>query len=150
MKVIVSLVLSAAAVVFAAPAAAQFQKPEDAVKYRQSALTVMANSFGRIGAMVNGRIPFDAKAAQDNAHIVATLSTLPWAGFAANTEAIKSKAKPEIWKEQAKFKESSDKMIDAAAKLEAAAKTGNLDTIKTAFGAVGGSCKACHDAFRAE
>ena len=81
--------LAAAAIVFAAPAAAQFQKPEDAVKYRQSALTVMANSFGRIGAMVNGRAPFDAKVAQDNAHIVATLSTLPWAGFTPKKEDLK-------------------------------------------------------------
>lgn len=150
MKVITSLVLSAAAVVFSAPAAAQFQKPEDAVKYRQSALTVIANSFGRIGAMVNGRVPFDAKVAQDSAHVVATLSALPWAGFTPNTEALKSRAKPEIWKDAAKFKESSDKFVVEAAKLEAAAKTGNLDTIKAAFGAVGGSCKACHDAFRAE
>lgn len=142
--------LAAATIVFAAPAAAQFQKPEDAVKYRQSALTVMANHFGRIGAMVNGRVPFDAKAAQDNAQVVATLSSLPWAGFAANTEALKSKAKPEIWKDAAKFKESSDKLVTETAKLEAAAKTGNLDTIKVAFGAVGASCKACHDAFRAE
>ena len=142
--------LAAAAIVFAAPAAAQFQKPEDAVKYRQSALTVMANSFGRIGAMVNGRAPFDAKVAQDNAHIVATLSTLPWAGFTPNTEALKSRAKPEIWKDAAKFKESSDKMVAEAAKLEAAAKTGNLDTIKVAFGAVGASCQACHDVFRTE
>ena len=143
-------VLAAAAVVFATPAAAQFQKPEDALKYRQSALTVMANHFGRIGAMVNGRAPFDAKAAQDSAHVVATLSSLPWAGFAANTESIKSRAKPEIWKDAAKFKESSDKLVTETAKLEAAAKTGNLDTIKVAFGAVGGSCKACHDVFRSE
>lgn len=150
MKVVATFVLSAAAVVFAAPAAAQFQKPEDAVKYRQSALTVMANSFGRIGAMVNGRVPFDAKVAQDSAHVVATLSTLPWAGFSPNTEALKSRAKPEIWKDAAKFKDSSDKFVVEVAKLEAAAKTGNLDTIKAAFGAVGGSCKACHDAFRAE
>ena len=57
---------------------------------------------------------------------------------------------PEIWKEAAKFKESGDKLVAEAAKLEAAAKTGNLDTIKVAFGAVGGSCKACHDAFRTE
>ena len=28
---------------------AQFQKPEDAIKYRQSVFTVMANSFGKIG-----------------------------------------------------------------------------------------------------
>lgn len=150
MKVIASFVLSSAAIVFAAPAAAQFQKPEDAVKYRQSALTVMGNHFGRIGAMVKGSVPFDAKAAQDNARVVATLSTLPWAGFTPNTEALKSRAKPDIWKEQAKFKESSDKMVAEVAKLEAATKTGNLDAIKVAFGAVGGSCKACHDAFRAE
>ena len=100
--------------------------------------------------MVQGKAPFDAKAAQDSAHIVATLSSLPWTGFTANTEGLKSRAKPEVWKEQAKFKESSEKMVDAAAKLEVAAKTGNLDTIKTAFGAVGSSCKACHDVFRAD
>ncbi|MBP8229914.1 MAG: cytochrome c, partial [Xylophilus sp.] len=26
--------------------------------------------------------------------------------------------------------------------------TGNLDTLKAAFGSTAGSCKACHDAFR--
>jgi cytochrome c556 len=150
MKLAASFLLSAAAIVFVVPAHAQFQKPEDAVKYRQSALTVMGTHFGRIGAMVNGKAPFDAKSAQDSAQIVATLSSLPWAGFAANTESLKSRAKPEIWKEQAKFKEASEKMVAEAAKLEIAAKTGNLDTIKAAFGAVGGSCKACHDSFRTE
>jgi cytochrome c556 len=150
MKLAASFLISVAAVMLATPASAQFQKPEDAVKYRQSALTVMGTHFGRIGAMVNGKAPFDAKSAQDSAQIVATLSTLPWAGFAANTESLKSRAKPEIWKEQAKFKEASDKMVAEVAKLEVAAKTGNLDTIKAAFGAAGGSCKACHDSFRAE
>ena len=32
--------------------------------------------------------------------------------------------------------------------LQAAAKSGNLDAIKTALGATGESCKACHDTFR--
>ena len=150
LQAVATFVLTVAAIAFTAPASAQFQKPEDAVKYRQSALTVMGAHFGRIGAMVNGRAPFDAKSAQDSAHIVATLSSLPWAGFAASTEALKSRAKPEIWKEQAKFKDASDKLVAETAKLEVAAKTGNLDTIKAAFGAVGGSCKACHDSFRAE
>lgn len=149
-QTVATFALTAAAIAFTAPASAQFQKPEDAVKYRQSALTVMGTHFGRIGAMANGRVPFDAKSAQDSAHIVATMSTLPWAGFTANTESLKSRAKPEIWKEQAKFKDASDKLVAEAAKLEAAAKTGNLDMVKTAFGAVGGTCKACHDAFRTE
>jgi cytochrome c556 len=149
-QAIVTFALTAAAFAFVTPANAQFQKPEDAVKYRQSALTVMGTHFGRIGAMVNGRVPFDAKSAQESAHIVATMSSLPWPAFTPDTEALKSRAKPEIWKESAKFKEASEKMQAEVAKLEVAAKTGNLDTIKAAFGAAGGSCKNCHDSFQAK
>jgi cytochrome c556 len=36
------------------------------------------------------------------------------------------------------------------AALNAAAKTGNLDTLKTAFAATGGACKTCHDAYQAK
>lgn len=135
----------------ALPAAAQFQKPEDAIKYRQSAFTVMANHFGRIGAMAQGRVPFDAKAAADNAMIVNDLAKLPFAAFTEGTDkGMPNRAKPEIWKESAKFKAAADKMIGEVAKLDAAAKSGNLDAIKAAAGAVGSSCKACHDDFRAE
>ena len=144
----VTFALTVAAIAFSAPASAQFQKPEDAAKYRQSVMTVMGNHFGRIGAMVNGRAPFDAKVAQDSAHVVATMSTLPWPAFTPDTEALKTRAKPEIWKEGAKFKESYEKLMAETVKLEAAAKTGNLDSIKTAFGATGGSCKNCHDSFQ--
>jgi cytochrome c556 len=150
MKLTATLTLAATAFLLSAPASAQFQKPEDAVKYRQSALSVMGTHFGRIGAMVNGRAPFDAKVAQDSAQIVVVMSSLPWPAFTQNTEALKTRALPEIWKENAKFKEASEKMQAEVIKLEAAAKTGNLDTIKTAFGAAGGSCKNCHDSFQAK
>ncbi len=133
------------------PAAAQFQKPEDAIKYRQGAFTVMANHFARIGAMAQGKAPFDAKAAADSADIVATLSKLPFTAFGEGTDkGLPQRAKPDVWKESAKFKTAADKMVDAVAKLDAAAKGGNLDAIKAAFGTAGQSCKACHDDFRAE
>jgi cytochrome c556 len=77
MKKIAGFVLSVAALAMATPAAAQFQKPEDAVKYRQSAFTIMGNHMGRVGAMVMGRVPFDAKAAQDSTRVLALVSTLP-------------------------------------------------------------------------
>ena len=150
-KTLSHLALAAAMAALAAPASAQFAKPEDAVKYRQSSLSVMGNHFSRIGAMANGRVPFDAKVATDNAELVATLSKLPWAAFGPGTDKVgNTKAKPEIWTEQAKFKEASDKMMGEATKLAAAAKTGNLDALKTAFGATADSCKACHDAYRAQ
>ena len=59
MKALACIAAAAALVALSSPASAQFAKPEDAIKYRQSALTVMANHFGRIGAMVNGRVPFE-------------------------------------------------------------------------------------------
>jgi cytochrome c556 len=152
MKALACLSLAAALAAVAAPASAQFAKPEDAIKYRQSALSVMSAHFGRIGAMANGRVPFDAKAAADNADIVATMSKLPWAAFGPGTDkgAIPTRAKPEIWTDQAKFKENSDKLQAETTKLAAAAKTGNLDALKVAFTATAGACKTCHDAFRKE
>ena len=133
------------------PAAAQFQKPEDAIKYRQGAFTVMANHVGRIGAMAQGKAPFDAKAAAESADIVATLAKLPFAAFGEGTDkGMPNRAKPEIWKDAAKFKSASEAMIAEIGKLDAAAKSGNLEAIKTAMGGVGKSCKACHDDFRAE
>jgi cytochrome c556 len=142
-----ALALSAAAV--SLPAAAQFQKPEDAVKYRQSGMFVMANHFGRIGAMVNGRAPYDAAVATQNAEIVATLAALPFAGFVEGTAgSAKGTAKADIWTKRADFDAGAKKMQEEVAKLVAAAKTNNLDNLKTAFGGVGQSCKSCHDNFR--
>jgi cytochrome c556 len=149
-KTLPLLTLAATATLLTAPAQAQFAKPDDAIKYRKAAFTVMGAHFGRIGAMVNGKAPFDAKAAAENADLVATMSHLPWSAFGPDTDLGDTKAKPEIWKEQAKFKQGAEKLQAEAAKLAAAAKTGNLDNLKAAFGPTAETCKACHDAFRAK
>jgi cytochrome c556 len=140
--------LIAALTVFAPLGAqAQFAKSEDAIKYRQGAFTVMAAHFGRIGAMVNGRVPYDAKAAAENAAVVAAVSRLPMSAFGPGTDTGRDhRAKPEVWRDAAKFQAAGDKMAEAAARLPAAA--GDPAALKTAFGAVAASCKACHDDFR--
>lgn len=148
MKQFTRLMLATALVASGLPAMAQFQKPEDAVKYRQGAFTVMAAHFGRLGAMANGRMPFDAKVAQDNAALVEVMSKLPFAGFTPDTQGLKTKVKPEAWAEKAKFDQGAEKMQAEVAKLNAAAKTGNLDNLKAAFGETAKTCKACHDAYR--
>jgi cytochrome c556 len=140
------IAISATAVSFSA--SAQFAKPEDAVKYRKAAFTVMASHFGRLGAMAQGKAPFDAKIALDNAEIVADMAKLPWHAFGEGTETAETKAKPEVWKQGAKFKEASDKLQSETVRLVAAAKTGKEDVFKTAFAATGGACKACHDDFK--
>ena len=153
MKKLLLAAATVAGLAVALPAAAQFQKPEDAIKYRQSAFTVMAAHFGRVGAMAQGKVPFDAAAAATNGEIVAMMSKLPFAGFVDGTSlsaAGNTKAKPEIWTERAKFDAAAGKMQEEAVKFAAAAKSGNLDQVKAAAGNLGGACKACHDDFRAK
>lgn len=149
MKKALSIGLAAIALTAALPASAQFRKPEDAIKYRQSVMVLQGHYVGRIFAMANGRIPFDAKAAAEDAELLNTLAKLPWIGFIEGTDA-NTKAKPEIWKEKAKFDAGATKLQEDVAKLTAAAKTGNLDQIKATVGTVGQTCKSCHDSFQKE
>ena len=148
-----SMLMAAAALAgfaTALPAAAQFAKPEDAIKYRKAAFTVMARHFGVVAGMAGGRIPFDAKAAADNAEIATMVSKLPYAGFVDGTDKGDTKADPKIWTERDKFNAAATKMQEEMAKLNVAAKGGNLDAIKAAVGETGKSCKGCHDAYRKE
>jgi cytochrome c556 len=148
-KLLLSLV-AAAGVLSALPASAQFQKPEDAIKYRKAAFTVMGAHFGRIGAMVNNRVPFDAKAAAENADIVAEMAKLPFAGFGPGTDKGDTRAKPEIWTEMDKFRGGATKLQEESVKLAAAAKVGTPEALKAAFGEAAKTCKACHDSYRKE
>lgn len=132
----------------ATTAQAQFAKPEDAIKYRKAGFTLMASHFARLGAMAQGKAPFDAKSAAEHADVLATVAKLPWAAFGEGTDKGETRAKPEVWKESAKFKEALDKNQAEMGKLVAAAKTGNLDNLKAAFGSAAPTCKACHDNFR--
>ncbi|MEJ8826346.1 cytochrome c [Variovorax humicola] len=117
--------------------------------YRQSAMFLQSTHFGRIAAMANGRVPYDKAAVIANAGLVAMVSQLPWNGASApGTEG--GKAKPEIWKDPAKFKETSDKLMSETGKLLMVAKAGDLDALKAAVGSVGDTCKFCHDTFLAK
>ena len=150
MKKLILAAVAVSGLIASLPAAAQFAKPEDAIKYRKAAFNVMAAHFGRVGAMANGRIPFDAKAVAENAEIATMMSKLPYAAFVEGTDKGDTKAKPEIWTDGDKFRAAAAKMQEEMVKLNAAAKTGNVDTIKAAAGAVGKACKGCHDTYRKE
>lgn len=150
MKIASSFVFAAAAFALAAPAHAQFAKPEDAIKYRKAAFQVMQTHFGRVGAMANGRIPFDAAVIANNAAIAETMSKLPYAAFIDGTDKGDTNAKPEIWANRAKFNAAAEKMQGEMSKLAVVAKAGTIDAIKAQVGATGGACKACHDDFRKE
>ncbi len=140
-----SLVCGAAAF-WSGPAAAQFATAEAAVQYRQSKLKQMGEQSDRLGDMVRGRTPFDAKLAQESADTLLALSKLPWPAFGPGYEG--GKAKPAVWTETEKFKTAAEKLQGEAIKLADAARTGDLDRLKAAFGDTADSCRACHREYR--
>ena len=153
MKTFHACVIAAAGALSALPAAAQYQAnfatSDSAIKYRQGAFSVMAQHFSRVAMMAQGIQPFDAKSAAENADLVASLSKLPFTAFGPGTDkGVPNRAKAEIWTQSTKFRSAADKMIADAGRLSEAAKAGNFEAMKTAVGAVGSSCKSCHDEFR--
>ena len=132
---------------FALQAAAQ-AKPDVMVKQRQAAMTLQSKYLGPIGGMLKGNIPYDADIVARNATFLENLTRMPWDGFDPSTQSIKTKAKPEIYKDMAKFKAAYEKLEDEAGKLGAVARAKDQAGVKAAFGGVAKACGACHDDFR--
>ena len=141
-------VVSAAAM--ALPVAAQFRKPEDAVKYRKAVFTVMNSHMGRIFTQLKSPTP-NVQVIQSSAQTVESMSKLPWDAFAPNTELVSdTRALPALFKSEAKAKDLALKMQEEVVKFNAVAKTGDTAAIRTQFNAVAKSCDNCHDDFRAK
>lgn len=140
--------LIAAALAAAAGTASAQQKPEEAIKYRQSALFILGQNFAPLAAMAQGKMPYDKDAAAAHAAIVEYMSRLPWDRFGPGTERGNTKAKPEIWSNLDDFKAKTDKMQSEVGKLAQVAKTGDFNALRAQVGETGKACKACHDDYR--
>ena len=149
-KSLINTLLSAALLTLAIPVAyAQFNRPERAIKYRQSVMTIMASHFGRLQPFIKGAVPYDKDAVKANVSVIATLAPLPWSAFTAGSEK-NSNAKPDIWSNAAGFKAAQQKLLEAFAGLTAAADSGDLGKVKVASTAVANACDACHDKFQVD
>lgn len=150
MRFLTLVACAAIAVPAVAQSPSEFAKPEDAIKYRKSALAVMGEHFSRIGAVVKGARPYDAKKVAHDAAIVEQMSSLPWQAFVEGSDLGETRAKPEIWQNRDKFREKAQTMQSAVQKLSTAAKSGDQGALKTAFGDAAGTCKSCHDDYRSK
>jgi cytochrome c556 len=148
MRVMRAVWIAALAAGVTLPAAAQFARPEEAVKYRQATWFVLNQHFTRIGAMTRGRVPFDGRLALRDAEVVAALARLPSTAFGPGTNLPNNHARPEIWTETQRFRELGDRLVADTTRLLAVARTQDLDQIKAAYGAAANTCKECHDAYR--
>ena len=136
------------ATLLASGAALAQANPETPVKQRQAAMILQGKYFGPMAGMAQGKVPYNADVVKRNAVLLEALSKMAWDGFAPATQAVKSRALPEIYSNAAKFKEAQDRFQADAAKLVATVNSGDEAAIKAQIGAIGKNCGSCHETFR--
>lgn len=144
-RLLTTAVLLAAAV----PASAQFAKPEDAIRYRQSGYVIMGHHMGRIFTQLKSDKP-DIAAIQRSAAIVDFASQLPGEGYVPGSEKggnPPTRAKPEVFTDP-KVGEVGRAMRQEVVKLVDVSKTGDVGAIRSQFQATVKSCDNCHDNYR--
>jgi cytochrome c556 len=120
---------------------------DDPIAARQALMKANGAASKVAFDMVRGTTPFDAaKAMEAMKTIAADMEEFPTL-FPEGSDQGDTKASPAIWQNMDDFKALAAKLgADANAAAEAA--SGGLDAFKTAFGAVGQDCGACHQKYR--
>lgn len=124
----------------------------DTVEYRQHAFSMIRGNFGIMAGMVRGEIDYDAGVFQQHANAVKHLANIPLTGFmgAGKNVTTDSDALPAIWTNWQDFEGKMNNLIKASAELAVAAESGSLRSIAPKFIATAGTCKQCHDNYRAD
>jgi cytochrome c556 len=144
------LSLSAAALAaVSVPAHAQFAKPEDAIRYRQSAYVIMNAQMRVIADQLRSDKPDLTRIAR-SANIIDFVSQLPGEGYIPGSDKggnPPTRAKPEVFTDP-KVADYGRAMRAEVVKLNEVAKGGDIAAIRTQFQATAKSCDSCHDNFR--
>lgn len=138
------LILAAVATTAVAmPLAALAQS--NVIAQRQAAMKDVGKAIGALAAILRGEAAYDAAVVTQSSYSIANNLTAAAGLFPAGSTADNSRAKPEIWQDNAKFVEELGKVVEAAKNVAA---TGDEASFKASFGALGGGCKGCHEPFR--
>ena len=149
LSVVACLALIAATTALAAPLS------------KQAALKIMHDrhegmeAVGKANKLLRREITADAPnvaAIRSSAATIASLAAKSGKWFPKGTgpEMGKTGAKPEIWQKPADFNAKIRDFQAASKALHQAAARGDLAAIKSSYGKLGGTCKACHDPYRSE
>lgn len=151
-----ALMTGAAAVLLASTAVQAQMKPEEMVETRQAGYQFMSWNMGKIKAQViDGKEPYDQSKVAAAANAIAAIANSGMGGLYSpdTTTAQLGKAtrlKPEFFQNLDEAGQIGRNFTAAANQLAKVAAEGDQAAIKKAFGDVGGSCKSCHDKFRAD
>jgi cytochrome c556 len=122
----------------------------DAVENRQAVFKLIKANFAPMGAMMQGKKPYDAKEFNKRAINLEVLSSMPWEFFIEVSDMVDgTKAKDAVWDNPKEFKKSAKYFQKVVRTLDKAAKPKTTQAdVKVAFGDVAKTCKGCHKKFK--
>jgi len=120
------------------------------MKQRNDNMKAMGDAAGKVGKSFQSGSP-DLNVIRQAAAQIASLAPKVVSWFPAGTgpDVGKTRAKAEIWQKPEDFASKAHDFSQAAMDFNDAAKLGDMNRIKVTFGAMGKTCKACHDLYRA-
>lgn len=144
------LTLTASAQAAEVKQASNEKQAQAATAYRQSVLKLISSNMGPLGAMAKGKIPMNADVITKNAERIAFLAPMMHDYFSLDTSKfnINTESKDNIWSNHADFSNKIDDLTAAANTLKMAAEKNETASFKKAIGAIGGTCKSCHDDYK--
>jgi cytochrome c556 len=119
---------------------------------RQAIFKQMLKESENLGGMLRGRVAFDSRGFADGALRLDELSRKPWQHFPqVQEEGGETRAKDDVWQRQARFQELARAMEASTAALVVATQADPLreQALVEPMKVVEGTCKACHEEFRA-
>ncbi|WP_372965940.1 cytochrome c [Marinobacter sp.] len=139
---------------FALPAAAQMSV-EDQIVARKAAYQFMAWNMGKIKAQaIDGDTAFNADQMKAAANAIAAVANSGMGALyspdSAMDKAEDTRLKPEFFQQPERAREVGMNFGREANKLQEVAASGDKAALARQFAAVGETCKACHDDFRAK
>ena len=146
-----ALALALAATATDAAFAQQAPKPEQLIKWRQSTYQAIAWNVARIKGNLDGAYQKDDVARAANAIAALANAGLPTL-FPPGTESGKgwhdTTAKATLFTDEAGVASAQAAFVKEASELARVAQAGDAALVKTQFGTLQRSCKACHDNYR--
>jgi cytochrome c556 len=117
-----------------------------AIKDRQALLKEMGKASGPVGAMLQGKAPFDIAPVKAALTIYSDHSTKLKDMFPDDSKDGDTKALPAIWEKKAEFLAIFDKLkADSDAAMTSITDEASF---KATMGGVFGNCQTCHDSFQ--
>ena len=124
--------------------------PNSPLSQRKAIFKQMLKTSEDMGAMLRGRLPFDAGKFAEGAVRLDELAHAPWQHFPKARDEGESNARDDVWARQARFNELARHLEDVTGQLVSVTRGQTLESakLKEPMDTVETACSACHKEFR--